>query len=235
MIRGLIESSFIDWEGKISMVIFFDKCNFRCSFCHNWKLISQSEKFPVIEWARIHSILQEKRKWIDGVVLTGGEPLVNFQETAELCSKIKPEGFLIKLDTNGTFPESLRALIDQKLIDYVAMDIKAPLDDRYNTATRVKADIASIKSSIQLIMHSYIQYEFRTTCVPDIIDENAIHAIGNTIKGAQKWALQGYRPENAWAEEFRQPLLTGYHQNVKKLHSIAKKYVENSILRGVTA
>src|SRR4030042_726062 len=127
MIRGLIESSLIDWDGKISMVIFFDKCNFRCSFCHNWKLISQSENFPVIEW--------------------------------------------------------------------VAMDIKAPLDDRYNTATRVKADIASIKSSIQLIMHSYIQYEFRTTCVPDIIDENAIHAIGNTIKGAQKWALQGYRPE----------------------------------------
>ncbi len=235
MIRGLIESSFIDWDGKISLVIFFDKCNFRCPFCHNWELISSPEKFPVITWEKIQSILSKKEKWIDGIVLTGGEPLVDIKETAGLCRNIRKEGFLIKLDTNGAFPDALSSLIEKELIDYIAMDVKAALDESYDRATRVKTDLGAIRSSIKIIMKSALPYEFRTTCVPGLVDEKAMNSIGNTIKDAQKWALQGYRPENSWAKEFRRPLPSRYERNIIRLRTVAQQYVSNVVLRGCSA
>lgn len=234
MIRGLIESSLIDWDGRISLVLFFDKCNFKCPFCHNWELIYHPENFPVIEWKTIQEILTRKKKWIDGVVLTGGEPLLNMQDITELCREIKNEGFPVKIDTNGAFPQSLSGLIEEKLIDYAAMDIKTALDANYDKAAGIKIDLASIKSSIEILMSGNIEYEFRTTCVPGIVDEKTVHSIGSVIKGARKWALQGYRPENAWVEAFRQPLPTGYQDSIRTMYSIAKQYVDCTIIRGIT-
>jgi len=232
MIRAIIETSLIDWDGMISTVLFFDACNFRCPFCHNWDLIINPEKFPVLSWETIKEKLYQKKGWVDGVVLTGGEPLMHRDEVMDLCSKIKNLGIQVKIDTNGAYPGVLEELINQNMVDFIAMDVKAPLDERYNHATGVKADVQTIQTSRTMIMTRNLEYEFRTTCVPGIIDEQAIHDIGNAIKGAQKWALQAHLPDNAFKEECRTPLGTEYPGLLQKYLSIAQQYVPNTILRG---
>ena len=231
MIRGFIETSLVDWDGKISSVVFFDRCNFMCPFCQNWDLIINPDKFPIIEWKQIKEKLLAKKGWVDGVVLTGGEPLCDEQEAAQLCKKIKKLGLLVKVDTNGAFPDSLKKLIEHKLVDYVAMDIKAPLDKRYNTATGKQVDLENIKKSIEILMSSDTDYEFRTTCAPGIIDENAIHQIGKTIKGAKKWALQAHVPDNAYKKLYQQKLGPEYYHQLKNYFNISKQYVTNTLLR----
>jgi len=231
MIRGFIETSLVDWDGKISSVVFIDKCNFMCPFCQNWDLIINQDKFPIIEWDFIKEKLKGKKKWVDGVVLTGGEPLCSVQETTQICKKIKELGLLVKVDTNGAFPDILKKMIENKLVDYVAMDIKAPINERYNIATGKQVDLENIKKTIKILMSGDIDYEFRTTCVPGIIDENAIHQIGKTIRGARKWALQEHIPDNAYKSLYQQKLSPEYHQQLRRYFEISKQYVKNTILR----
>jgi len=232
VIRALIETSLIDWDGKITTVLFFDQCNFMCPFCQNWELIMHPEKFPIIKWGAISKMLSQKEKWIDGVVLTGGEPLINKKELFEIAKNIKDLHLDVKIDTNGASPDVLKKLIDAKLVDYVAMDIKASLDKDYNIAAGKKVELKRIKESIHLLMSGLVDYEFRTTCVPGIIDEQAIEEIGKVIKGAKKWALQTFVPENAHQEEYRKKLESDYASHMKKLAHIAIKYVKNVVLRG---
>lgn len=202
-----------------------------CPFCQNWELIISSDKFPVIEWEHIEEKLRTKKGWVDGVVLTGGEPLCKEQEVVDLCQKIKKLALLIKIDTNGAFPEVMQKLIEDNLIDYVAMDIKAPLDERYNIATGKQIDLEKIEQSIHMLMNGSTDYEFRTTCVPGIIDVNAIHQIGKAIKGAEKWALQAHVPDNAYKSLYRQKLDPKYHKQLREYSRIASEYVKNTILR----
>lgn len=232
MIRAIIETSLIDWDGMITTVLFFDACNFRCPFCHNWELITKPKNYPAIPWENIKKKLQKKDGWVDGVVLTGGEPLMHEQEAIDICIKIHDLGIKVKVDTNGAFPAVLQRLVDQQSIDYIAMDVKAPLDERYAYATGGIPDLRDIQKSIELIMHSSIDYEFRTTCVPGIIDEPAIHDIGKVIKGAKKWVLQAHVPDNAYNPACRTPLSTDYPKFLQNLLAIAKKYVPQAILRG---
>ena len=234
MIRAIIKTSLIDWDGKITTVLFYDKCNFMCPFCQNWDLILNPEKYPVIEWHQIAQNLNKRKGWVDGVVLSGGEPLVYKKDVFELCQKVKDLGLAVKLDTNGAYPEIMQELINKKLIDYVAMDVKAPLDERYNIAAGKKINIDNIKRSIEKLMSNQVEYEFRTTCVPGIIDENTVHAIGKVLKGAKKWALQVFVPDNAYKEEYRKKLGKDYIPSLEKFQTIAKKYVSNVILRGKT-
>lgn len=232
MIRALIETSLVDWDGKISTVLFFDACNFRCPFCQNWELICSPEQFPVIEWQTIEEKLKRKQGWVDGVVLTGGEPLVNQKEVSEISKKIKKLGLAVKLDTNGAYPDVMEELINSQLIDYVAMDVKAPLDERYATAAGKKVNLNAITKSIAALMNGSTEYEFRTTCVPGIIDKQSLTQIGIAIKDARKWALQAYVPENAYNEAYRKELPEKYMHELDGYFTIAKKYVNNVVLRG---
>ncbi|UCG92967.1 MAG: anaerobic ribonucleoside-triphosphate reductase activating protein [candidate division WOR-3 bacterium] len=232
MIRALIETSLVDWDGKISMVLFVDKCNFMCPFCQNWELILHPEKFPVIQWKEIAGVLQRKKGWIDGVVLTGGEPFVYTKEIRELAENIKKLNLGLKVDTNGAYPEALKELIDKKLLDYVALDVKAPIDERYYSAAGKKINLENVRESIRLLLGNVVDYEFRTTCVPGIIDEGAIDEIGQAIKGARKWVLQVFVPNNAYKEEYRKELDLSYAPLLKKFRVCAQKYVSNTILRG---
>lgn len=233
MIRAMIETSLIDWDGKLTTVLFFDKCNFMCPFCQNWELILHPEKFPVVEWSDIEKRLTAKKKWIDGVVLTGGEPLVYEEEVADICAEIKARGFLVKLDTNGAFPKQLTRLIATKLVDYVALDIKAPVDDEYSRATGREADVASINESLNILLQDKVDYEIRTTCVPGLINDKAIGQIGAKIIGAKRWYLQQYVPTNAYLEEYRmlQPLK---ESEVNRLLEVARKHLANVKWRGQT-
>lgn len=233
MIRAMIETSLIDWDGKLTTVLFFDKCNFMCPFCQNWDLILHPESFPVIKWQDIEKVLRAKKEWIDGVVLTGGEPLVYKEEVSDVARKAKALAMLVKLDTNGAYPDTLMKLIAEKLIDYVALDIKAPLDKTYSLATGKETNIKDIARSIKILKESNIDYEFRTTCVPGIIDSTAIESIGKAIKGAKQWVLQQYVPENAYKEEYR-TLKRIPEADLRKLLDIAGRYVLSVKLRGKT-
>ena len=193
-IKGFIDVSFVDWDTKIASVIFLPNCNFRCPFCHNVNLVLNSEKLETIPISYLEDQLEQQKEWIDGICITGGEPTLH-KDLPELCSLLKKKGFLIKLDTNGTNPSMLWALITRKLVDYVAMDIKAPLTDKkYSKATCINTEktLKNIKESIKLLMKSNIDYEFRTTVVPTLHDEEDIKQICNRLKGCKKYVLQKF-------------------------------------------
>jgi len=180
-IKGFIETSFCDWDGYLSSVIFLPGCNFRCPFCQNGELVVEPQSLATIDFELIQDRLSHKRDWIDGVVITGGEPTIH-AGIADLMRAIKELGFKVKLDTNGTRPGVIEDLLSQNLLDYIAMDIKAPFDDRYHVAAGVRVDLDSIRRSVELI-REFGNYEFRTTLVPGIIDEEAVDSIGQSIQG----------------------------------------------------
>lgn len=193
-IKGFIDVSFVDWDSKISAVMFLPKCNFRCPFCHNLNLVSSPETLETIPFEQLENQLERQRGWIDGVCITGGEPTLH-SNLPELCSRLKKMGFLVKLDTNGTNPALLKALMRKGLIDYVAMDIKAPLTaEKYSKASGVKAEqlLENVKESIEALLESSMDYEFRTTVVPALHDVEDIRQICRSLVGCRKYVLQKF-------------------------------------------
>lgn len=193
-VKGFVDLSFVDWDGKVSSVLFLPNCNFRCPFCHNVNLVLNPETIDTIPFEYLEGQLNTQKGWIDGVCITGGEPTLHIDLPA-LCSKIKQMGFLVKLDTNGTNPTMLKELLDKKLLDYVAMDVKAPLTpEKYSKAIGVISEnlLKNVKESIKILMDSKIDYEFRTTVVPTLHDSEDMKQICNFLKGCKKYVLQKF-------------------------------------------
>ncbi|MBN3033232.1 MAG: anaerobic ribonucleoside-triphosphate reductase activating protein [Candidatus Saganbacteria bacterium] len=232
-LRGFLETSFLDWDGKVSSVVFLPECNFNCPCCSNWLLVHEPGSLPAVELEKIERFLTERKDFIDGVVITGGEPTVH-PWLPELIKHFKDLGLSVKLDTNGTNPKMLQRLVarDSRLVDYVAMDIKAPLNEKYEAAAGVKVDLAKIRESIKLIMNSGIDYEFRTTVVPNVIGKMEIEEIAAAIAGAKKYALQQFVPAHSLIKEM-QALDPHPGETIKEMAELAKKYVANTIVRGV--
>lgn len=197
IIGGLQKSSLIDYPGKITAVIFTQGCNFRCPYCHNPELIGKRKEE---RGKRILEFLQTRVGKLDGVVITGGEPTLH-ADLPEFIKQIKDMGFAVKLDTNGTNPEMLQQLIDEKLIDYIAMDIKAPLD-KYSEIVCTKVDTDKILKSIGILKNSNIKYEFRTTVVKSQLSRTDFKKIGALIKGIKKYYLQRFLPTKTLDESF---------------------------------
>jgi pyruvate formate lyase activating enzyme len=195
-IVGFQETSLVDWEGKIASVLFLGGCNFHCPFCHNYPIADDDPALVELEFAGIGGLLHRKRDWYDGVVVTGGEPMMH-PEVFDLCRQIKDLGMKVKIDTNGSFPYPLKDLLEMKLADYVAMDIKAAPDGRYSTACGHPVDLVVIRRSIRLLGESGVDYEFRSTLVPGLLDPEDIPAVGEFVKGAPLFVLQHYQPQNA--------------------------------------
>lgn len=190
IVKGLQKTSFVDWDGKIVSVIFTAPCNFRCGFCFNPDLVFNNPKIKKISQDKIFKFLKSRKKFLDGVCITGGEPTLH-QDLPEFIKKIKNLKFKIKLDTNGSNPKMLSKLIQGKLVNYIAMDIKAPLD-KYFKITKYK-NILNIKKSINLIINSGINHEFRSTLVPGIHTEQDIFKMAKLIKNGQKYFLQNFK------------------------------------------
>jgi pyruvate formate lyase activating enzyme len=225
-IKGFIKNTFIEYPGKIAAMIFLPNCNFKCSFCFNPELISDSEALKDIDEKEVFDYLEKNKKWIDAVVISGGEPTLH-KDLAEFIMKIKNLGYLVRIYTNGTTPKMLEKLIDEKLIDSIAMDIKAPLTkEDYESITNVKGMLENVKKSISLIMQSDLEYEFRTTVVPSIHSEKDIEEIANHIKDAKLFILQKFLPENALDSKLKK-LKTQNDDEMKKLAEIARKYVKD--------
>jgi len=201
-IKGYRQSSLLEWPGLIVDSIFLAGCNFRCPYCHNPDLVA----LDIVDSYDINEVLAEiekraKTKWLDGVSITGGEPAMS-KRLPEFLKITKEMGLKTKIDTNGSFPGVVQKLIDEELIDYVAMDVKAA-PEKYHLAAGKKVDIKSIKKTIAIIIDSGIDHEFRTTVVPGIVDvEKDISKIAKMIKGAKRYYLQQFRPIRCLDKEF---------------------------------
>ena len=187
-IGGFQKVSLIDYPGKICAIVFTQGCNFRCSYCHNPQLVKPELYTSPIPEEEILSHLTKRKGKLDGVEVTGGEPLIQ-PDLPDLLTRIKKLGYLIKLDTNGSFPFYLKEILDSRLIDYIAMDIKAPLA-KYSEVVGVEIEKEKILESIKLIMKSDLDYEFRTTILKSQLSKEDVIDIGRLITGAHLYVLQ---------------------------------------------
>ena len=229
-IKGFVEASFCDWDGKVASVVFLPGCNLRCPFCQNGDLILRYHQLPTIDFASVAGHLERNTGWIDGVVITGGEPTIT-EGLMPLAQEIKHLGFGVKLDTNGTRPEIIERLIAGGVLDYVAMDIKAPLDHRYQRAAGRPVNLKAIRRSIDVVASLGESYEFRTTVVPGLVGEDEVDSISQTIKGAKRYILQRFVPENSLDNAVRRAI--PYDENfISRLVNLAGKNVQSCFYRG---
>jgi pyruvate formate lyase activating enzyme len=230
-IGGLQKSSLIDYPGKLSSVIFFSGCNFDCPYCHNPDLAKGFAACQTdLTTATICKFLKERQGFLDGVVVSGGEPTLQ-KDLVDLCLRIKALGYPVKLDTNGSRPEVLEHLITAKLVDYIAMDLKTdPV--LYRSYIKPDCDPDPIISSIRILMKSGIDYEFRTTCVKPIVTPQAIENISDLIQGARLYALQRFRNNDVLHPEFFGGCENQYGEDeLMQLKAVAEQRVEKCIIR----
>lgn len=199
-IGGWQKFSLIDYPGKISAVIFTQGCRFRCPFCHNPELVVPEKFAESISAGEVLNFLESRKSRLDGVVISGGEPTMQ-PDLIDFISQLKKMGFSVKLDTNGSFPDALENLIQEKLVDYVAMDIKSPLS-KYAAHTNSDIKEEYIKKSIELIKKSGLDYEFRTTVVKEQLSPEDLFAIGQILSGSKRYILQKFIPKKTLNENF---------------------------------
>jgi len=227
-IGGLQKVTLIDYPGHLAATLFLAGCNFRCGFCHNPDLVEIKHGQDFIAAKEILDFLQKRKGLLDAVCISGGEPLIQ-PELKNFLSEIKALGYLIKLDTNGFNPVFLKDLIAQKLIDYIAMDIKVSIG-RYQAVTNIKSDFKNIEESIQLILAGNLPYEFRTTVLPKFHNLKEMEKIGQMIAGAANYYLQNFRNQKTLDPVFaKEPAFTV--SELEKLKQTALKYVKNCQIR----
>ena len=214
-IKGLQKTTLLDYPGKVAAIVFLAGCNFRCPFCHNSDLVLRPETFPEIKEEDFFIFLKNKRQLLDGIVVTGGEPTL-YEDLPAFIKKIKKLGFLIKLDTNGTNPEMVEYLVKHRLIDYVAMDYKGPLEKytKYifptqNSKLKTQNYNLKVKKTMESLIRSKLPFEFRTTVVPTLHKREDLiemaKQLNNLAMGQSKkikWFLQQFRPGQCLDKEF---------------------------------
>jgi pyruvate formate lyase activating enzyme len=189
-IGGFQKISLLDYPDRISAIVWASGCNFRCPFCYNKNLaLGTAELFPEDE---ILSFLSKRKEQLEGVVISGGEPLGQ-EDIVDFIEKIKKHRLLVKIDTNGAFPEKLGELLEKQLVDYVAMDVKAP-KEKYHQLAGLPLEMSKIESSIYLIKHNAPAYEFKTTFIPDFLKKDDIIEIARWLRGADSYYLQQFKP-----------------------------------------
>ena len=189
LIGGFQKMTMFDYPGKVACTIFTYGCNFRCPFCHNATLVI--DEASLLSEDEILSYLNKRKGILDGVCITGGEPLLQ-KDIFEFLEKVRKTGLLVKLDTNGSYPEKLKEVIDRGLVDYVAMDIKASKEN-YSKVADVNVKIQDIEKSIQILLENKVDYEFRTTVVRELHAKEDFEKISKWIKGAKRYFLQCFK------------------------------------------
>ena len=227
MIAGLQKMTLLDYPGRVAATVFTGGCNLRCPFCHNSSLVLEKPEILMTE-EKFFSFLSTRGGLLDGVCVTGGEPLLR-GDIIPFLSKIKEAGFKVKLDTNGFFPAKLKEILRLNLADYVAMDIKNSLP-LYSLTCGVKADTEKVRESIEILRTSGVDHEFRTTCVKGYHTEESIKELASLISGEEKYFLQNFVDSGALIDPTCQGL-SGEEMNL--LLQAARKYVPAAQLRGV--
>lgn len=188
---GLQKLSMVDYPGHLAATVFTGGCNLRCPFCHNAPLVTRLDETPEISEREVLDFLASRRRLLDGVVLSGGEPLIQ-PGAADFLRTVRDMGFLVKLDTNGCYPSALADILDRGLVDYVAMDIKNSRENYAATVGVPDFDLAPVDESIRLLKAGGVDYEFRTTVVREFHTAEDIRAIGRWVQGASRYFLQNF-------------------------------------------
>ncbi|MCX6795774.1 MAG: anaerobic ribonucleoside-triphosphate reductase activating protein [Candidatus Falkowbacteria bacterium] len=233
-IGGLEKLSLIDYPGCLSAIIFTVGCNFRCHFCYNPMLVWPSKELGGIEEYKnkgfspvpeedLFLFLKSRVGKLDGIVITGGEPTMH-HDLPEFITKIRELGFKIKLDTNGTNPETLAKLLEQKLIDYLAMDLKAPLA-KYELVVGVPVDCQKLLRSVKMVIESGLPHEFRTTVTPGLLEIDDFSEMGQVIKGADAWYLQKFKSDTELVDPMLQGKKAYSSQEMEEMAIIGSKFV----------
>ncbi len=229
-IKGLEKFAPRDFPGYISSTVFLGGCNFRCPFCHNSDLVQNPQNLPTFPMDYFIGFLDSRKNWLEGICVSGGEPLLNENLEVLLCL-IKERNFLVRIDTNGSFPSRLEGLIEEGLVDQIAMDVKAPLE-RYSEVAGIQVNEEDIQKSINIIKNSGLEYIFRTTVVPGLVGSDDIREISQMLNGAKVFQIQQFVPTNTLDSHYlrRRPYC---RKEVQSFAGIAEPYFKEIRLEGV--
>lgn len=228
-IHGFQKTTLLDYPGRVAATIFVGGCNFRCPFCHNGQLVLDVAEQPVIPEEEVLAYLKKRRGVLEGVCITGGEPTLQ-EDLAEFIRSLKDMGYLVKLDTNGYRPEVLRTLLQEGLLNYVAMDIKASQKKYSSAAGMTPLEFEKVKESIRLLMEGSVPYEFRTTVVKGIHEMEDFDEIGQLLQGCSAYYLQGFRESDTMIGEGHEAFS---REEMEKMAELAGKYIDRVMLRGI--
>ena len=228
-IGGFQKTSLLDYPDRISAIVWTVGCNFKCPFCYNKNLVDGNvELIPEDE---ILSFLKKRKGMLEALSISGGEPFLQ-KDIADFTAKVKKLGYLVKIDTNGAFPEELKELIDNKLVDYIAMDVKAP-KDKYNTLAGVKVDISNIEKSIDIIKNNASDYEFKTTFVPDLLKKEDIIKIAKWLEGSETYFLQQFKANTPLISSALEKITPYPKEYIVETFEEIKPYFKKCETRGV--
>ncbi|MBQ8894959.1 MAG: anaerobic ribonucleoside-triphosphate reductase activating protein [Clostridia bacterium] len=227
-IEGLQKLTLLDFPGRTACTVFLAGCNFRCPFCHNFDLVAEPAA-PLMGEEELLSFLQKRKGLLDGVAITGGEPLMR-RELPELLRKIKALGYPIKLDTNGSFPGRLRELVEEGLVDYVAMDIKNAPERYGETVGFPKLGLGPIRESVEFLLSGAVEYEFRTTVVQQLHSPADMAAIAAWLKGAKRYYLQQFKQSDRVPDE---GLTEPSYQTMQEYLKIVQEQIPAAEVRGI--
>lgn len=227
-IFGLEKLSLVDYDGKIGATVFTGSCNFRCGFCHNSPLVLDIKNLPVISEEEILSYLSKRKGILEGVCISGGEPTLQ-KDLPEFCEKIKKLGYSVKLDTNGTSPETVKTLNESGLCDYFAMDIKNDVDNYAAIIGFDKYDTKKIEKTVEYFLLGKADYEFRTTLIKEYHGKENIIKIGEWLKGANKYFMQKFKASDSCISG---GLSAVGDATAKEYLSVISPYVKYAALRG---
>ncbi len=226
--RGLQKTTLIDYPNEVACTLFVDKCNFRCPYCQNPSLVLEEAEESISE-REVLEFLRKRKNVLDAVCITGGEPTLH-SGLKHFIQRVKELGYKVKLDTNGTNPGMLRELIEEKLADYIAMDIKAPIE-KYDKAANVIVDKEAVQKSVELLKSSGIDYEFRTTVVPGILEKKDFEKMGKWLKGAKAFYLQQFEKDAPLLDPRFQKVRSYSSEELEEMKKIMEKYVERVEIR----
>ena len=233
IIGGLEKMTLIDYPGQLAAIVFTKGCNFRCHFCYNPLLVWPDRETDEKKYEKTYSpisedefflFLENRKGRLDGIVITGGEPTLH-HDLPEFIKKIRALGYKIKLDTNGTNPEALADLLKEKLLDYIAMDLKAPYD-KYENVTGVKINCQNLEKSVKIIIESGLPHEFRTTVVPGLLELADFDKMGKIISGADAWYLQKFKSDTELVDRNLEKHAPFSDKEMEEMASVGKKYVK---------
>jgi len=229
-IKGLEENSLIEWEGKLSAVVFLAGCNFRCPYCHARALVLGADALETIPLEYVDGMVVRDRRWLDAVVVSGGEPTLH-ANLPDLLRHFRDLGLLTRLYTNGSRPDVLESLLESGLLDAVSMDVKGPLDERYARCAGVRVDLDAVRRSIETLIGGDIEYNFCTTVCPPLLAEEDVVDTARAVRGARELVLNKFTPHNCIDESLLE--VAPYNPDVMhRMAAACEKYVQRCVVRG---
>lgn len=220
---GVKKTSLIDFPDRIATVLFTPGCNLRCPFCHNWRIVLDP-KPPFLNEKKVINIVESRKKYVDAVVVTGGEPTMH-RELPRFLQKLKEKGFAVKLDTNGFFPQVLKECLPH--LEYVALDVKTSLEKYGRLGAK---GTNGFLSSVEILKNGTVEYEFRATVVPGFVDEKDIRKMGEIVKGGRRFAFQQFIPDDTLDKTFN--MVKPYAAEVvTHFADVMRQHVDKVVLR----